>query len=68
MLALYVFMADSLRVVHHGLDAAATVLPQSFNWSMFCLAFTLMAAPVAQAALAKAPIAGDIDPETCGTP
>ena len=59
VLALYVFMADSLRVVHHGLDVATTVLPRSFNWSMFCLAFTLMAAPVAQTVLANAPTAGD---------
>ena len=47
-LALYVFMADSLRVVHQGLDATTTVLPQAFNWPVFCVAFTLMAAPVAQ--------------------
>jgi hypothetical protein len=59
VLALYVFMADSLRVVHRGLDVATTVLPQSFNWAMFCLAFTLMAAPVAQAALASAPVVGE---------
>jgi hypothetical protein len=54
VLALYVFMADSLRVVHLGLDVATTVLPRSFDWSMFCLAFTLMAAPVAQTVLAIA--------------
>ena len=47
-LALYVFMADSLRVVHQGLDRTTTVLPEAFNWSVFCVAFTLMAAPVAQ--------------------
>ncbi len=47
-LALYVFMADSLRVVHQGLDRTTTVLPEAFNWSLFCVAFTLMAAPVAQ--------------------
>jgi len=55
VLALYVFMADSLRVVHHGLDVATTVLPRAFNWSMFCLAFTLMAAPVAQTVLVNVP-------------
>jgi len=48
VLALYVFMADSLRVVHHGLDVAMTVLPTAFNWPLFCVAFTLMAAPVAR--------------------
>src|SRR5213076_36592 len=33
-LALYVFMADSLRVIHQGLDATRQVLPQPFNWPM----------------------------------
>ena len=47
-LALYVFMADSLRLVHQGLDATRHVLPTPFNWSMFCVALTLMATPVAQ--------------------
>jgi hypothetical protein len=45
-LALYVFMADALRVVHLGLDATTMVLPKAFNWSLFCVAFALMAAPV----------------------
>jgi hypothetical protein len=49
-LALYVFMADSLRVVHQGVDATRQVLPQPFNWPMFCVALTLMTAPVAQSA------------------
>jgi hypothetical protein len=47
-LALYLFMADSLRTVHQGLDATRQVLPNPFNWSVFCVALTLMAAPVAQ--------------------
>ena len=47
-LALYLFMADSLRTVHQGLDATRQVLPTPFNWSMFCVALTLMAMPVAQ--------------------
>jgi hypothetical protein len=46
-LALYVFMADALRVVHQGLDATMMVLPEAFNWSLFSVAFALMAAPVA---------------------
>jgi hypothetical protein len=46
-LALYVFMADPLRVVHQGLGAARTVLPQAFNWPVFLVALALMAAPVA---------------------
>jgi hypothetical protein len=45
-LALYVFMADALRVAHQGPDAVRTVLPAAFNWPMFCLAMTLMAAPL----------------------
>jgi hypothetical protein len=46
-LALYVFMADSLLVVHQGLDVLSQVRPTSFDWSVFCLALALMAAPVA---------------------
>jgi len=49
-LALYVFMAESLRVVHQGLAVTKTVLPDEFNWSAFVVALTLMAAPVAQLA------------------
>jgi len=49
-LALYVFMADSLRVVHQGLDATRQVLPGPFNWPLFCVALMLMATPVAQSA------------------
>src|SRR6266540_5596426 len=48
-IALYVFMADSVRVVHHGADVMRSVLPTTFNWSMFAVAFGLMSAPVAQA-------------------
>ena len=46
-LALYVFMADALRAAPHGLEAVRTVLPRTFNWSMFLVALALMAAPVA---------------------
>jgi hypothetical protein len=47
-LALYAFMADALHVVHHhGVDATRTLLPRTFNWSVFVVALTLMAAPVA---------------------
>ena len=46
-LALYVFMADSLRTAPYGLEAVRTVLPRTFNWSMFLVALALMAAPVA---------------------
>jgi hypothetical protein len=47
-LALYVFMADSLRALNHGLDSMTSVLPTAFNWPMFCVAVTLMAAPMTQ--------------------
>jgi hypothetical protein len=47
-LALYLFMADSIRVAHGGVDAIRNVLPQSFNWPLFCVALLLMAAPIAE--------------------
>jgi hypothetical protein len=49
-LALYLFMADSLRTLHQGLDATRQVLPEQFNWPLFCVALMLMAIPVAQCA------------------
>ena len=50
VLALYVFMVDSIRVANKGLDALREVLPQpqSFNWPLFCVALVLMAAPVVE--------------------
>ncbi len=50
-LALYVFMADSLRNVREGIDATRTMLPTTFNWPLFVVALALMAAPVAHVAL-----------------
>jgi len=49
VLALYLFMADNLRVAHRGVNAWRDVLPVRFNWPLFSLALVLMAAPVAQA-------------------
>lgn len=46
-LALYVFMADTLRALPYGVDAVRTVLPETFNWRLFLVALTLMASPVA---------------------
>ena len=46
-LALYVFMADSIRQVQQGRDVTAWVLPTEFNWPMFVSALLLMAAPLA---------------------
>jgi hypothetical protein len=45
-LALYVFMADSLAVVRHGMEATTTMLPEQFNWPIFVVALVLMAAPL----------------------
>jgi hypothetical protein len=44
-LAMDVFMADSIRAVLHG-EALEHVLPQSFNWALFLVAWALMAVPV----------------------
>jgi hypothetical protein len=47
-LALWVFMADSLRTLPQGLDMVRQVLPKQFHWPVFCVALALMAMPVAQ--------------------
>ena len=47
-LALYVFMSDAIAASHRGLDAIRTVLPDKFNWPLFCVALALMSAPVFQ--------------------
>ena len=44
-LALYVFMADALEAAPRGVEAIRTVLPEKFNWPLFCIAWLLMAAP-----------------------
>lgn len=48
MVALYVFMADTLRVASEGVPAIRKVLPVEFNWPLFLVALVLMSAPVAQ--------------------
>jgi hypothetical protein len=45
-IALYVFMADALRVVDQGVAVISEVLPSEFNWMLFLVALPLMAAPV----------------------
>jgi hypothetical protein len=55
-LALYIFMADALRSVHRGVEATRTVLPTDFDWPMFVVALTLMAAPVAHTAWRMRPL------------
>jgi len=67
-LALYVFMADSLRTVHEGLDATRRVLPASFNWPLFCVALGLMAAPVAQIGWRMGPRRPALPVEGCVAP
>ena len=47
-LALYVFMADTLAAAPRGLEAICNVLPEKFKWSLFCVAWFLMATPVIQ--------------------
>jgi hypothetical protein len=50
-LALYVFMADSVRVANQGVDVLRNLLPARFNWPLFCMALLLMAVPVIQLGL-----------------
>jgi len=49
-LALYVFMADAIRVSSGGVDALRNLLPGSFNWPLFLVALALMSAPVVKLA------------------
>lgn len=46
LLALWVFMADAIRVLPAGADAVRQVLPADFNWPVFGAALLLMAAPL----------------------
>ena len=46
VLALGLFMADSLRVADGGVNAIRVVLPQHFNWWLFLVALALMATPL----------------------
>jgi hypothetical protein len=45
-LALYIFMADSIRVAGDGTAALRNMLPTSFPWPLFLLALAMMAAPL----------------------
>lgn len=45
-LALYVFMADAIRVAPQGEEALRHLLPTQFNWPLFLLALACMAAPL----------------------
>ena len=46
LLALYVFMADALRSMGGGPAVIRNVLPTWFNWPLFLVALSLMAAPI----------------------
>jgi hypothetical protein len=46
LLALWVFMADSIRALAAGPDAVRQVLPTAFNWPMFGVALLLMGTPL----------------------
>ncbi len=48
LLALFLFMSDSLAAAHGGAEAIRQVLPQVFKWSVFSAAWVLMATPVAE--------------------
>ena len=48
LLALWVFMADAIRVLPGGAEAIRQVLPTSFNWPAFGAALLLMAAPLVE--------------------
>lgn len=52
LLALYVFMADALRVAGEGTEALRDLLPVRFNWPLYWVAWLMMAAPVVELALA----------------
>ncbi len=46
--ALYTFMADSLRAADQGLEALRNMLPIRFQWPLFGLALALLSVPVWQ--------------------
>ncbi len=59
LLALYVFMADAIRVAPQGEAALRELLPERFNWPLFVVALALMSAPVVQLLVAlRKPRAG----------
>lgn len=45
-LALYVFMADAISAAHLGEYALRNLLPVTFNWPLFILAWMLMLVPI----------------------
>jgi hypothetical protein len=47
LLSFYAFMADAIRVASQGAGAIRMVLPTTFHWGLFLLAWALLAAPIA---------------------
>ncbi len=45
-LALSVFMADTISASSRGVESIRTVLPTTFNWGWFSIAFALMGVPI----------------------
>jgi hypothetical protein len=58
-LALYVFMADAIRALPHGLETTTQLLPTTFNWTLFAIAVVLMGIPVVQIGLGRLATIGD---------
>ena len=54
-LALYVFMADAIRVAGQGEEVLRELLPERFNWPLFCVAFVLMSVPVLTSCMSFVP-------------
>jgi hypothetical protein len=51
VIALYVFMEETLKAAGHGSEAVRKVLPVRFNWPLFIPALGLMSMPILQAAV-----------------
>lgn len=62
LLALYVFMADALRVAGEGEEALRNLLPVRFNWPLYSMAWLLMASPVLELALKAVRLRGHTAP------
>ena len=46
LVALYVFMADAIRVANQGISVLRVTLPTTFNWYLFIVGFAMMCAPI----------------------
>jgi hypothetical protein len=63
-LALYVFMADAIRIADQGAEALRSMLPGPFNWPLFCVALALMSVPVWDAATSGRAIKPETEAQT----